>query len=173
LSEINGLQDPSVLKVTVFNNQFGMPADQGNIDLSGFNGLTTDLAAKLDPRMSPLMFHTENVSIKVKGKSSTLTALAKQPDDDDNRVGWMRPAWESPQNTLNMKVTKNGAAEPHWGAGVTIVKAVPMFVIGPQVVTATAMAYVVKDAGQESATGNLKKPAPRFRPTYYAQLAYQ
>jgi hypothetical protein len=173
LSDITGLQDPEVLNVWVYNNNSGMPSDQ---DVSSVANTYADsgartmyLGAKISTKgMDPLKFDTVPVPIKSGDKNTTLGELAGGKPDS---VGWMHPRWDL--NTLDVQVSKDSGPVGHWGAGVTIVKEVPLFLFGVKKVKATSQAYVVP-AGVDSGNNDPKNPTlpPQFKPTFYAQLAY-
>ena len=173
LSEIDGLQDPRILSVWVYNNDSNKPSDQL---VANTGAISMDVNSKLVAKMEPLKFKTEEITIRVDGKKSqTLTQLAGGPSSgakEEQKVGWMHPIWNDPSNTLSVQVSKNSATEGHWGAGVTIVKAVPLFLFGVTTVKANSMAYVVNDAGVTTVQGSETAPPKIFRPTFYARLAY-
>jgi hypothetical protein len=171
LWEIEGLRDPYILSVSVYNHNINVPAfPSGSIP----GTLTPDLSSKLHVDMNSLKFNTVDVPIKVNGKPNSLTELSggNPQGGEDQMVGWMHPVWDSKDNALDVQVTPNGGQESHWGAGVTIVKLVPLFMFAPQTVTATSLAYVVDGAGVATMKSAPSKPPSSFRPTFYATLAY-
>src|SRR5262249_20191520 len=118
LSEIDGLQDPTITAVWVYNND----ADKPPPDMINNRGaLTMDLRGKLFNVMRPLTFKMKDVHLKVDGKMQSLTHLAGGTDNgsDDQKVGVMEPDWNEAKNTLHVQVSKNSPDEGHWGVGVT------------------------------------------------------
>jgi hypothetical protein len=171
LSEITGLQDPHILAVSVYNNNNARSSADQNAstiaDAAANSGARTfNLGNKLAVGMQALQFDTVEVPITAdKSKAKSLSDLA------GGKVGWMHPRWDL--NTLDVQVSKNSGTQPRWGAGVTIVKEVPLFLFGMKKVRATSQAYVV-NAGVDSGNNDPKNPTlPRlFKPEFYAQLAY-
>ena len=179
LSEIDGLTDPNVVQVIVYNNRDGAQAvdrqanqfiqAQNNQNLnSGQGGSKLQVAGK----MQPVPFLTEDIWLETKKSGRKSLSQLLQIQDPKMKAGWMRPDWDDEKAALEVK-TANNNTEKRIGVGALVIKKVPMSLFFKDVyVQAKSTAYVVKESGFSMDKATHKAPV-HFGPTYYVQLGYR
>jgi hypothetical protein len=178
LGEIDGLKDPSVTVVVYNTSQGPGEAEQQAANASQANqGNSAGGAQIVNGGLQQIPIKTEDITLASDGQGNKNVKLSKilgLPQDDNNKIGWMRPVWESGN------MTPPGQSKPVIGAGAVVVKRVQLLFSMPLFrtvnVTARSTAYVVQNSGLSVQTGtssigtNPAPPTTGFRPTYYVKL---